>query len=384
MIVSGSVILIALNLYFLFLSRNVMLDDLLYFDLLCLLYLAFVFLKNNREEKAWKARKKELLEDTEWMAADQEPDFENRDLLEHDLQIASRQKEKIYQMNAELEDYISNWAHEIKIPLSVLYLSTEEQQENILNSRGLNNEEELKDLWMQSLKEDQIQLERINRMVEAMLDSKRITSMTTDIRIQKISLNPLIRKAVRDNSRRLIRSRFQIRVPDSDFQVYSDPHWIGYVLSQLIDNAVKYRKKGIQNPSQSDRIQENQDIEFPEIRFELVQRNDRILLRVCDNGQGILAEDLSRIFDRGYTGNNLANASSKSTGMGLYFSRMILEKLNASITCYSEPGKETCFEISFAPSDLVQIQKDAGFELSFKNEPNKPQKILSKQNDSDF
>jgi len=82
-----------------------------------------------------------------------------------------------------------------------------------------------------------------------------------------------------------------------------------------------------------------------------------VKLRIRDNGIGIQPKDISRIFDKGFTGDN-GRRTTKSTGMGLYYSKKMINKLGHTILVSSEPNDYTEFTIVFYKlSDYLNVTK---------------------------
>ena len=115
--------------------------------------------------------------------------------------------------------------------------------------------------------------------------------------------------------------------------VYSDEKWVRFILNQLIANAVKYR------------------MEQPVLRISTHKRQDQVVLVVEDNGIGIAASDLPRIFEKGFTGQN-GRMVQQSTGIGLYLCKRLCEKLGIGIMAESsEHG--TAISLSFHINCLI-------------------------------
>lgn len=112
--------------------------------------------------------------------------------------------------------------------------------------------------------------------------------------------------------------------------MYSDRRWLVYLLDQLVGNAVKYRSRN------------------PRLSFRAVRLDDGSAeLAVEDNGIGILEEELTYIFEKGYVGKNLRKGDCRSTGMGLYFAKKMGEMMDISIRVESEKGRGSKFYLHF-------------------------------------
>ena len=102
-----------------------------------------------------------------------------------------------------------------------------------------------------------------------------------------------------------------------------------FIIEQLIDNAIKYTESG-------------------GITITVGSNN---VLEIKDTGIGIAAEDLPRIFEKGFTGYN-GRTDKKSTGLGLYLCHRAAKKLSHKLTVISCPGKGSTFFIDFNTYDL--------------------------------
>ena len=143
--------------------------------------------------------------------------------------------------------------------------------------------------------------------------------------IKQIDLKKLIGDLLKKNASLLISNKIKV-VPKAEGTVHSDSKWLTFILQQLIDNAVKYGAKTIY--------------------FDYADKT----LTVKDDGISIPPQDLPRIFDRGFTGEN-GRATAKSTGMGLYLCKELCNKLGLDISASSHDGAE--FSIAFPENPYV-------------------------------
>lgn len=211
-----------------------------------------------------------------------------------------------------LTDYITRWAHEVKLPLSALGLMNERNPDGELQGE------------MQGC------LERIQQLLNTMMMSSKLKNMENDVRYEKIYLEEAVNEALKNQSYFLIREHFQIEKILEGAAVYSDRRWLVYMLDQLIGNAVKYRAQQ------------------PSLTFEAKCISaDEVKLTVKDNGIGIAEGEIPYIFDRGYIGSNLRSGDYRSTGMGLYFVKETAGHLGIRLEAYSRQGEGTRFELRF-------------------------------------
>lgn len=344
------VCLIVFNLYLLLFDQKIEFENILYIDFLIGLILIIWLIWEITKRRNFQRLKKELCENPNQEAAFLLEDFENSDICFHDLKVYENRLRIEKNRYQDLENSIVNQIHEIKIPLSSLYLQNDDLQNQIDNTLlhlrdsqyGLSVEEigmRLKDL----LRDQRSQYDQMNRLLNLMLDSSRISSELTEIRIRKVPLKSLISRAIKDNSYRLIHYQFSLSLPEEELIVCSDDHWLSFVLNQLIDNAIKYRS------------------ENPKLSFSMEKIPGFVYLKIKDNGQGIASEDLPTIFEKGFTGTNKRNQKIKSTGMGLYFSKMILEKMQSSIDVESKKNEGTQFAIKI-PINEFELWKENKIE----------------------
>ena len=148
----------------------------------------------------------------------------------------------------------------------------------------------------------------------------RMEKMTSDLVFARYDLDALIRQAVRKYAPLFIRRKIILSYEPVHCEVLTDEKWLVFVLEQILSNALKYTKSG-------------------SIHIYLSPDAPKTLV-IEDTGIGIAPEDLPRIFEKGYTGCN-GRADKRSTGIGLYLCRQIMEKLSHTIRIESEMGVGT-------------------------------------------
>lgn len=184
------------------------------------------------------------------------------------------------------------------------------------------------------------ELEQANRCVEQVLWYARSTNANGDYLIRRMSLAGLVRKACRQNARFLIEKRVTPLVDiGDDVYVVTDEKWALFIVSQAVVNAAKYGAGKItftseeRNPATSDAS---------------------TVLQVADDGWGICAADVPRVFERGFTG-ELGRKVGSSTGMGLYLSALMANRLGLGLQLASEEGIGTRVMLSF-PHDYRHLE----------------------------
>lgn len=220
----------------------------------------------------------------------------------------------VKQQAQEQKDYIDSWVHEIKVPLASLNLISETIEDDISEKR------------FNQLKNN---LKRMDDYVEQVLYYSRLDSFSKDYLIKSYSLKRIVQQTIRDSKEYFIQKNIGFSLNGEDCAVLTDEKWLHFILNQLISNGIKYTEPG-----------GSISITF--------SKNDRgTWLTVTDTGIGIPPEDLQRIFDKGFTGNNGRNEETNSTGLGLYLAKSLSEKLGHHLYVESIVGQGTSFQLLF-------------------------------------
>ena len=212
---------------------------------------------------------------------------------------------------SEMKDYYAKWVHQIKTPIAAMRMIL--QEEDTQTNLDLRAE-----------------LFRVEQYVEMVLSYIRLESSESDFVFRTCRLDDVIRQAIHKYASQFIRKKLRLVYEPTDVEVLTDEKWLLFILEQLLSNAVKYTQTGT-------------------ITIE-VSDDKRLMVR--DTGIGIAAEDLPRIFEKGFTGYNGRN-DKKATGLGLNLCRKTADKLGIRIAAESEAGKGSCFTL-----DLKERQID--------------------------
>ena len=224
-------------------------------------------------------------------------------------QIGEVERERL-----EYKEYIEQWIHEIKTPITAMKLLCENHRTD----------------WTKELL---LELEKTNRFTEQALYYARSEHTEKDYSVREIRLSDVVHGAIADSKYLLRQNNVAITVDDMEYSIYSDDKWVRFILDQIISNVIKYRTG------------------HPILHLFAVKENERVVLSVEDNGIGIPQSDLPRIFEKGFTGQNGRTIHS-STGIGLYLCKRLCDKLGIGIAARSE-GKGTIISLSFHINDFV-------------------------------
>ncbi len=246
---------------------------------------------------------------------------EAADRIEKDYQdiltVLLKEKEKLLEeMNGRYQnmtDYYTTWVHQIKTPIAAMRL--------ILQSGGSAGEQEQEEL--------SVRLQEIEQYVEMVLGFLRLESDTTDYVIREYELDGILKQAVKKYAAQFIRKKIKLQMEQVHFRVLTDEKWLSFVLEQVLANALKYTGSG---------------------SIRIWMPRDGVLC-IQDTGIGIAAEDLPRIFEKGFTGYN-GRRDKGASGIGLYLCRRICGSLGHTITAESKAGEGTSVFIGFASEKL--------------------------------
>lgn len=239
---------------------------------------------------------------------------------------ALREKALLQQSKSETEyrsmiDYYTAWAHQIKTPIASMKLTLE--QEDSENARKLRQE-----------------LFRIEQYVDMVMTYLRLDSDSTDYVFKEHDLDEIIRGSVKKFSSEFIMRKLQLSYEPLNMKVVTDDKWLGFCIEQLISNALKYTPKG--------------SIKIYGVKQEDPGKDDTIELVIEDTGIGIEAQDLPRIFEKGFTGIN-GRSMKRASGLGLYLVKRTLDNLGIGIRCTSFVGEGTAMHLTIKTEKNMTI-----------------------------
>lgn len=228
-------------------------------------------------------------------------------LAEQDLELLFVQLHKmLLQSQTEWEsreqnalDFYTTWVHQIKTPISVMRMTL--QREDTKENRALSAE-----------------LFRMEQYVEMVLSYLRLDSDQSDFLFQTYDLDGILRGSIRKYAPQFIEKKIRLCYEGTEAKVLTDEKWLSFLVEQILSNSLKYTREGSITMAVS----------------------DRKILSIADTGIGIAAEDLPRIFEKGFTGYN-GRSDKKATGLGLYLCKITAQKLGHKIWAESVVGQGT-------------------------------------------
>ncbi len=221
-----------------------------------------------------------------------------------------RFKVKAKRQYSEELDFITRWVHDIKVPISALYLLAE-------NFSG----DEAQKL--------EIQIAFIEQHTQKALYHIKSNSFEDDFQISKTDTMKIITTALKQYAVFFAQKKIALDLSEESFEVLTDEKWSGYIVSQFLSNAVKHTPQG------------------GSIAIKTLEQNGRVLVCIRNTGQGIEPEYLEQVFSRGFTGGSKRSCSF-STGYGLYLSKKLADRMGHEVFAASHPGEyaEFCLALS--------------------------------------
>ena len=251
------------------------------------------------------------------------PDFIEGKILKNTIQETGKSMlenvNSYKQLQEDYKEYIELWIHEIKIPIATSKLIIE------------NNKNEI----TKSIDEE---LDEIENYTEQALFYARSNTVNKDYVVTKSNLKEIVNEAILKSKRALLSNKISIELNDLEKEVFTDSKWATFIINQIIQNSIKYSKK-----------------EDKKIQLYAKSNNENIILYIKDNGIGIKKGEITRVFEKGFTGENGRIINKKSTGIGLYLCQKLCNKLGLGIELNSKRDIGTEVRIIFPKSSYINL-----------------------------
>lgn len=210
----------------------------------------------------------------------------------------------------EMLSYYTLWVHQVKTPLAAMRLILESEY-------GDSGASLFQELF------------KVERYVDMVLGYLRLPGIHEDLQPEPVHMDILVRKVVKKFAPLFIYQKLTVEIQEFSNVIISDEKWLGFILEQLLSNALKYTEAG----------------------SITIAMNHRDVLTIRDTGMGIAPEDLPRIFHRGFTGKN-GRLSSSSSGLGLYLVHEISQRLAIPVSIQSTLGEGTTVSLDLYKQEL--------------------------------
>ena len=220
---------------------------------------------------------------------------------------------------ADFKEYVEMWIHEVKIPIASLTLLNHNMQ-NQIDKRYIE------------------QIRKLDNYVDQILYFVRSENVEKDYIIKEKDLQEIIKNVALRNKDDLLENNVRLDVDIQSKLVLTDAKWLEFILNQIINNSIKYKRDDTESC----------------IKIKSEEDKEKIYLTIYDNGIGIPESDITRVFEKSFTGEN-GRAKAKSTGMGLYIAKKLCDKLGHKITIESKVHDYTKITIIFSKNNFYKF-----------------------------
>ena len=281
----------------------------IYFNILILIFFILFIIWRYRKEMKFVQELSLLMDKPEldWHEALPENTFKRDEIMSNILrQLAVSSAKEVSDLKRESfneSDYTAAWVHEVKAPLTAMKLTMDGHRNNPV-IRKIEAE------WL-----------RVYLLIDRQLYISRMSTLEADYVLERADVLSLVTAEVRELASWCMEKNIAVEFEGESREVVTDLKWSRFIIRQLLTNAVKYSTLG------------------GTIIIEVnVNPTGNTVLSIRDDGPGIEAHDLPRIFDKGFTGGT-GRLHNAATGLGLYLAQTVATKIG--ITLWAESEKET-------------------------------------------
>jgi signal transduction histidine kinase len=229
---------------------------------------------------------------------------------------ATREKE-LDQMKNRLLSIVS---HELRTPLAAIKGFT-----TTLLRQDVTWDEPTQRDFLRIIDEE---TDRLSELIDNLLDMSQIEAGALRIDVEPVQLRNLVREAKDRAARRSEAHWFVVDLPANLPRVLADARRVRQVLSNLLENAIKYSPSGGQ------------------VTISCEVEGDQVVTSIADQGEGIAAENLQRIFDRFYQVDSASTRKSGGSGLGLSIAKGIIAAQGGRMWAESVPGQGSVFRFT--------------------------------------
>jgi len=264
------------------------------------------------KQKDFKLPKKRIFRDTNPI----------KRLNEEIYSYATRKQQEIDELKRMEEyrrEFVANISHELKTPI----FAAQGFIHTLLD--GAMEDEKVRDKFLEKAARS---LDNLNVLVQDLLTLSRMESGDIKMQPSQFDLYQLTQEIFEQLEESAASKNVKLKfdkhqVPKA--MTYADRNRIGQVMTNLIDNAIKYGNEG------------------GKVVVEIESEKDSLIVSVRDDGPGIEPEHLKRIFERFYRVEKSRSKDRGGTGLGLAITKHIVEAHGSKISVTSKPGKGTQF-----------------------------------------
>lgn len=218
----------------------------------------------------------------------------------------------------DYKEFVEIWIHEVKIPISSLVLKCH------------NNKSKYSNDILSIVK-------KIDNYIDEILYYIRSEDTEKNFIISEVNIKDIIKNVALKNKDDLLMNNIEFNVYSNNIFINTDSKWLEYIINQIINNSIKYKKN-----------------KNSIIKISTKEEDNKVFLEIYDNGIGIPKKDIKNVCNKSFTGTNGRN-KIKSTGMGLYIVNNLIEKLGHKLVIESEENVYTKVILIFNKNDYYKI-----------------------------
>ena len=226
-------------------------------------------------------------------------------------------------------DFVANVSHELRTPVTAIRSAAETLQ------TGRPEDPAMLELFLGIIERNAA---RLQDLVEDVLDLSRIESRELELSFESLELGALYGQVLSLFSERADRKGIELVNAGAGARVRGDRRALEHVLTNLVDNAVKYCGKGAR------------------VRLVAEEKGGQVTLSVADDGPGIEARHLPRIFERFYRVDAGRSRELGGTGLGLSIVKHLVEAQGGNVHVDSRPGQGTTFSFTLQRGEREPAQ----------------------------
>ncbi|MBI3616442.1 MAG: HAMP domain-containing protein [Candidatus Omnitrophica bacterium] len=253
----------------------------------------------------------------------------HRKQVEEALRVANKR----YQELSALKDkFVATVSHELRTPLSIIKEGVgllfdravgelNEQQDKLLDISGKN-------------------IDRLSRIISDLLDISKLEAGKVTLRMERVDLKDLVRQVAATFQPEVEQKGLELKMgfPSEQMEAYADSDKVIQVLTNLVDDALRFTEKG-------------------SIEISAQAKEDFIECAVSDTGIGIAAENLPKVFQKFEQFSRTSDKAAKGTGLGLAIAKELIELQQGTIRVESAPGVGTIFTFTL-PRFTAKVLKE--------------------------
>lgn len=230
-------------------------------------------------------------------------------------------QEDLKRINDTSYELMSNVSHEMKTPLAIIKEAVSLMLEG--HNGGINEKQK------KYLELSKQHIERLNRLINEYMESAKAMQGKLLLRRSLFDITGTIRNVVDSLNMLANEKGVELKgiIPDKKVEIWGDPDKLNEVISNLVDNAIKYNKQQ------------------GSVELKLDEKDSMIAISVSDTGMGIPHEEINKIFDRFYRAESSFREGIHGTGLGLSIAKDIVSLHKGKILVESEPDKGTKFTV---------------------------------------